>query len=126
MAYLLDSAILIDHFNGIAAAIRLLPEHRHDIAISVITRAEALAGFAIDREPPARLLLDRIPVYPVTSEDADLAVIAETAPPEAARCLQAAITLNRQLERVTRNPRDFNPARHAVVHVPYTLNDKTV
>src|SRR6185312_2130193 len=42
---LLDSVILIDHFNGIAAATSYLSRHHPDAAISVITRAEVLTGF---------------------------------------------------------------------------------
>lgn len=73
MAYLLDSVILIDHFNGVEAATRYLQEHHHEIAISVITRAEALTGFDAEREPLAKAVLDRIRHYPVTLDDADLA-----------------------------------------------------
>jgi len=39
MAYLLDSVILIDHFNGVEAATRYLQQHHHEIAISVITQS---------------------------------------------------------------------------------------
>lgn len=40
--YLLDSVILIDHFNGIAAATHFLQEHKQDLSISVNTRAAAI------------------------------------------------------------------------------------
>lgn len=45
MEVLLDSVILIDHFNGIAAATTYLTQINDQAAISVITRAEVLAGF---------------------------------------------------------------------------------
>jgi len=43
--YLLDSVILIDHFNGVEAATTFLRECRSDAAISAITRAEVMTGF---------------------------------------------------------------------------------
>lgn len=49
MAYLLDSVILIDPFNAVEAATRYLQEHHHEVAISVITRAEVLTGFGPGR-----------------------------------------------------------------------------
>jgi len=52
---LLDSVILIDHFNGIEAATSFLGDHSSEAALSVITRAETLAGFD---EHSAALALD--------------------------------------------------------------------
>ena len=46
--FLLDSVILIDHFNNITAATKYLLESQEESAIYVITRAEVLVGF----EPP--------------------------------------------------------------------------
>ena len=48
MRYLLDSVILIDHFNGVGAATAYLGETHGQAVVSVITRAEVLAGFATD------------------------------------------------------------------------------
>jgi predicted nucleic acid-binding protein len=56
--FLLDSVILVDHFNGIAAATDFLAETGPEAAISVITRAEVLAGFDEVTEPLAHELLD--------------------------------------------------------------------
>ena len=42
---LVDSVIMIDHFNGIPAATTYLLEMQGKLAISVITRAEVLTGF---------------------------------------------------------------------------------
>lgn len=123
MRFLLDSVTLIDHFNGVAAATRYLREHRHDIAISVITRAEVLAGFEAEREPLAKAVLDQIHHHSVTSDDADLAAqlrrLHRWKLPDA---LQAAIALNHHLSLITRNTKDFDPARHDFVLVPYTLD----
>lgn len=49
--YLLDSVIIIDHFNGVEAATEFLAAHGRDCVISVITRAETLAGFPMASEP---------------------------------------------------------------------------
>lgn len=58
MRYLLDSVILIDQFNGIAAATAFLADNADDCSISVITRAESLAGFAEEAEQ--RVALDAL------------------------------------------------------------------
>ncbi|SFK82820.1 PIN domain-containing protein [Methylocapsa palsarum] len=121
-AFLLDSVIVIDHFNGVEAATNYLREHREDIAISVITRAEVLTGFDGESEVLAKAVLAKLRHYPVTAEDADLAAALRRQNrwklPDA---LQAAIALNRHCRLVTRNTRDFDPARHAFVLIPYVL-----
>lgn len=43
-SYLLDSVILIDHFNGQPETTQFLLENRDSAAISIITRAEVLTG----------------------------------------------------------------------------------
>jgi predicted nucleic acid-binding protein len=48
MKRLLDSGILIDHFNAIAQATTYLKTCHNDCCISVITRAEVLNGFDED------------------------------------------------------------------------------
>ena len=86
MRYLLDSVILIDHFNGVAAASRFLAANGGECSISVITRAETLAGFDAASEPLARELLDGFVTLPVTVEVADTAgAPAAQAPLEVAR-----------------------------------------
>jgi hypothetical protein len=45
MSLLLDSVILIDHFNGIPAATTYLRTIETTAVLSVITRAETLVGF---------------------------------------------------------------------------------
>jgi predicted nucleic acid-binding protein len=73
LKYLLDSVILIDHFNGIDSATTFLTEHGNECAISIITRAEVLVEFDVDTEPLALELLDTLPTLPLTSETADIA-----------------------------------------------------
>ncbi|MDN5849370.1 MAG: hypothetical protein L0H63_06965 [Nitrococcus sp.] len=46
--FLLDSVIRIDHFNGIRIATQFIGDHASESALSVITRAEVLAGFDAD------------------------------------------------------------------------------
>ena len=71
--YLLDSVIVIDHFNGVEAATEFLATHGRDCVISVITRAETLAGFPAASKPLARELSDTFATLPVTAEVIDAA-----------------------------------------------------
>lgn len=45
---LLDSVILIDHFNGIQSATEFIADNFNQCAISAITYAEVLTGFEQD------------------------------------------------------------------------------
>lgn len=125
--YLLDSVILIDHFNGRPEATRFLLEHRETAAISVITRAEVLTGFDPVGEVQAKSFLNLFPIHVLTEEDADLAARLRREQrwklPDA---LQAAVAINRQLILATRNSKDFDPARHSFVAIPYLLSVKQV
>ncbi len=122
LKYLLDSVVLIDHFNGIKPATTFLSEHGSACAISVITRAEVLAGFADDTEGLARELLDAFATLPVTAEIADLAAaLRRTERWKLPDALQAAIASLHGLALVTRNMRDFQPGGTPDVLVPYRL-----
>lgn len=123
MTTLLDSVILIDHFNGITSAATYLRSVHADAAISLVTRAEVLVGFS-DSEARTRALplLEALHLLPLEKEDAD----------EAARlrrrhrwklpdALQAALARRHGLRLATRNTKDFDPAIHSFVEVPYTL-----
>lgn len=117
-----DSVLLIDHFNGIEPATLFLAAHRHEAAVSVITRAEVLVGFDRATEPLARALLDRLPTLPVHRNIADLA--AELRREHGWRlpdALQAALARYHGLTLVTRNTKDFPPADHDFVQVPYEV-----
>lgn len=120
--YLLDSVIVIDHFNGIQAATAFMGEHGSACAISVITRAEALAGFDLKGEPLARELLDAFPALPITSDVADLAASLRRSErwklPDA---LQAAVAMRHKLVLVTRNSRDFQMGGIPDVLIPYRV-----
>jgi len=120
--YLLDSVILIDHFNGVAQATQFLREHAAACAISVITRAEVLAGFDEEREQLALELLDLFDALPITLEVADLAArIRRRERWKLPDALQAAMALHHDLELVTRNTRDFRVGGKLKVLVPYRL-----
>lgn len=120
--FLLDSVIVIDHLNGIDAATRYLAEHGSDCALSVITRAEVLAGFDDAHATLAQELLDLFPALPITTEIADLAARLRRSErwklPDA---LQAAVAMHHALVLVTRNTRDFRSAGALTVVVPYAL-----
>lgn len=122
MNYLLDSVLVIDHFNGIAAATAFMEEHGSACAISVITRAEVLAGFDLRTESLARELLDAFPALPITSDVADLAASLRRSEhwklPDA---LQAAVTIQHGLTLVTRNSRDFKTGGEVEVLIPYRV-----
>lgn len=120
--YLLDSVILIDHFNGRSEATQFLMENRDSSSISVITRAEVLTGFDPVNEVQAKAFLGLFPTHHLTEDDADLAASLRREHrwklPDA---LQAAVAINRQLTLATRNSKDFDSARHAFVSIPYLL-----
>lgn len=122
MNYLLDSVILIDHFNGIEAATTFLRECRSDTAISAITRAEVLTGFdEAQRALPARLL-DTFVCLPLDRVTADIAAHLRREHrwklPDA---IQAAVAQQHGLKLVTRNIKDFPTDVFEFVLMPYSL-----
>ncbi|MBI1865131.1 MAG: PIN domain-containing protein [Nitrospirae bacterium] len=114
--------ILIDHFNGIERATAYLAATQGQAAISVITRAEVLAGFDEAGAIAAQGLLDCYPTLPIEKETADVAAQLRRRYrfrlPDA---LQAALALRNRLRLVTRNTKDFPPDRHPYVLVPYNI-----
>ena len=120
--YLLDSVIVIDHFNGVDAATEFLTAHGRDCVISVITRAETLAGFPPESEPLARELLDQFAALPVTTEVADAAArLRHNHGMKLPDAIQAAIAIQEGLSLVTRNTRDFKADGPVEVKIPYRL-----
>jgi predicted nucleic acid-binding protein len=122
LRFLIDSVILIDHFNGREEATRCLARIGHEAALSVITRAEVLTGFAPADTAAALGLLDRFPTLGIDRPVADLAARLRREQrwkmPDA---FQAALARYHSLELVTRNTRDFPPDRHSFVVIPYLL-----
>ena len=120
--YLLDSVIVIDHLNGIAPATAFLADHASACAVSVITRAEVLAGFDDADVPLARDLLDLFPALPITADTADLAArLRRRLHQKLPDALQAALAVGHELTLVTRNTRDFRSGPDLQVEVPYTV-----
>jgi predicted nucleic acid-binding protein len=121
VSVLLDSVILIDHLNGIAAATRYLGS-MGGASVSVITRAEVLAGVSAKDASPVLRLLDRFPTLPIDRAAADLAAELRRQYrwrlPDA---FQAALAQLHGLKLATRNTRDFPPQQHAFVVVPYSV-----
>jgi len=120
---LLDSVILIDHFNGINEATDFLLTTRTDALISVITRAEVLTGFdSEDETAAARSVLDLYQTLSIDSAVADLAATLRHdyrwKLPDA---FQAALASHHDLCLATRNTRDFSPSEHEFVLIPYEL-----
>ncbi len=122
MKWLLDSVILIDHFNGITTATDYLSAHHADAAVSVITRAEVLTGFEPFAARTAVQFLDCFPTLGIDQPIADLAATLRRNHgwklPDA---FQAAIAQQHGLKLVTRNQRDFPPQRHRFVVIPYRV-----
>ncbi|MBI5586675.1 MAG: PIN domain-containing protein [Deltaproteobacteria bacterium] len=121
---LLDSVILIDHFNGLTPATRFLIALNPDsTAISVITLAEILVG--LDKEATGRVrpFLEQFRILsidpPAAEKAADLRKRFGWKLPDA---FQAALALQHHLRLVTRNTKDFDPRKHAFVEVPYKVS----
>jgi predicted nucleic acid-binding protein len=119
----LDSVILIDHFNSVDEATRYLQQVGESAAITAITRAEVLTGFDTADVPLAASLLGRFRLLVIDAAVADLAAQFRREHrwklPDA---LQVAAARQHGLRLATRNIRDFPPDRYAFVHVPYTLS----
>src|SRR5436309_5213789 len=119
---LVDSVIMIDHFNGIRTATDYLWEMQGKLAISVITRAEVLTGFESKERQLARRLLDRFPILIIDRPIADLAATLRRQNrwkmPDA---MQAALAKHHKLKLATRDTDDFPPRRYRFVTVPYSI-----
>ena len=121
MSILLDSVILIDHLNGVRAATRFL-ESLEEASISVITRAEVLAGLTPAAVPAVMEWLDRYPTFPIDRRTADLAAeLRRQYKWKLPDALQAAVAGQHGLQFATRNTKDFPVRRHSFVVVPYLV-----
>jgi predicted nucleic acid-binding protein len=119
---LLDSVILIDHFNGVEVATTYLQEVSERAYISAITRAEVQTGFDEEDLPLARSLLDTFPLLVIDGKVADLAaILRRTNPWRLPDALQVAVARHHGLVLATRNTSDFPPEKHDFVRMPYTI-----
>lgn len=122
MAYLLDSVILIDHFNNIPQASAFLQQHKASSAISVITRAEVLTGFALEHRNIAAKFLDCFVTLNIDKDIADLtAQLRYQFRWKLPDALQAALAQQHQLTLVTRNTKDFPLNKYDFVLTPYQI-----
>ena len=120
---LLDSVILIDHLNGIEKATRFILELQPEqTAVSVITRAEILAGLKEDDKKVVVPLLDQYKLLiidqPVADMAADLRRVHRWKLPDA---FQTALALHHKIKLTTRNTKDFDPKKFDFVEIPYTF-----
>ena len=120
---LLDSVILIDHFNGELDATRFIS--RLDpvkTAISVITRAEILVGFDEKEAAKPKVLPDQYILLTIGKDAADLAAGLRREHhwrlPDA---FQVAPAISVGIKLCTRNTKDFDPARYDFIEVPYRI-----
>ena len=117
---LLDSVILIDHLNGISAATEYLAKEHLNSSISVITRAEVLAGYDRPNQCPIQRFLDAFPALIIDQETADLAACLRREHrlklPDA---FHAALSQIQGMKLVTRNKKDFPVSRFPFVITPY-------
>ena len=121
MNILLDSVILIDHLNGVGAATRYL-ESLEGASVSVISRAEVLAGLTATVVPAVMEWLDRYPTLAIDRRTADLAAdFRRRYKWKLPDALQAAFAEQHGLKLATRNTRDFPPRRYSFVAVPYSV-----
>lgn len=120
MEFLLDSVVLIDHFNRVSEATRFLQENGRQSSISVITRAEVLTGFGPDERPIATKFIDHFPLLEINREVSDLAAELRYEKrwklPDA---FQAALARFHDLKLVTRNTKDFPSGKYEFVINPY-------
>mgnify|MGYP000069930793 FL=1 len=120
LQYLIDSVIVIDHLNGQQWATEFILSYGHVSALSVITRAEVLAGTALDAEQQVLQLLNQFSTLPITLSVADAAArLRRTERWKLPDAIQAAIAIDQNLVLVTRNTKDFKDGQPVKVLIPY-------
>lgn len=125
---LLDSVILIDHFNDISRATEfILGLNPEKTAISVISRAEILVGFDENSIEKAKLLLDQYRLLIIDKEIADSAAeLRREYGWKLPDAFQASLAMHHKIKLSTRNTKDFDPEKHAFVEIPYNLQDEGI
>lgn len=122
LSFLLDSTVLIDAANEVPEALAFLVEHHAASGISPVTRAEVLAGATARNLAAITAWLSAFEYLPLDLRSVDLAARLRREKrwklPDA---FQAALALRHGLKLVTRNTKDFPPARLGFVLAPYTL-----
>lgn len=122
MKYMIDSVILIDHFNGILAATKWLSHHHAQSAISAITRIEVLSGCTNETKLSVVEFLNRFKFLDITKEIADLtADLRREFRLKTPDAIQAAVAQHHHLKLVTRNTKDFTQTKYRFVLTPYEI-----
>jgi len=122
MQFLLDSVILIDHLNNMPQATKWLTEFHAKSCLSVISRAEILAGVNSNELKNVKLFLGAFLTIAFNVEDADLAAtLRQTHRWKLPDAMQAALAINHGLILVTRNTKDFSVKKHEFCQVPYKI-----
>ena len=134
---LLDTNVLVDHFNGVAQASIEIAFHS-DIAISSITQLEVAVGLNANDASRFTAMIELLPVAIIhpdddiireatrirkTSIEARRAGAGSKIPTPDAIILATANVTGRQI--ITRNPADFGMAMRSV-RVPYRLQNGVV
>jgi hypothetical protein len=120
---LLDSVILIDHFNNISEASTFIAGlDPAKTAMSVISYAEILVGFENETVEKAKALLNHYEVLTIDTSVAEKAgELRRRYGWKLPDAFQAALALHHHLRLCTRNTKDFDPRKHSFVEVPYKL-----
>jgi predicted nucleic acid-binding protein len=123
MTLLLDTNIIIDHLNGVPEATAYLKAVHGSAAISVVTRAEVLAGIdGAENEAKTKRLLGLFPALALTPEVADEVASFRKKRLKFPDAAQAALATIHKLQLVTRDTRDFSTEKLGLrITVPYTL-----
>ena len=123
LATLLDSVILIDHFNDESKATRFISKlDPNGVAISVITRAEILVGIEETEVQLIKTFLDQYNLLIIDRSIADLsAALRKKYGWKLPDAFQAALALHHKIKFATRNIKDFDPRRYDFVEIPYSL-----
>lgn len=120
---LLDSVVLIDHFNNIPAASSWLSALEPEkTAISVISYAEILVGIPDREKDTVKALLHQYTVFAIDIKISELAAdLRKQYRWKLPDSFQAAIAMYYRIRLVTRNTKDFDPEKHSFVEVPYSI-----
>ncbi len=126
--YLLDSVILIDHFNNISQATDFIKQNYQSCCISAITRAEVLVGFDEIEKPSVIAILDKFELLVIDKKIADMtALFRKTYRTKLPDALQASVAICHNLTLVSRNTKDFKEnqsylGKENLVLCPYVLS----
>jgi len=120
---LIDSVIIIDHLNGVEVATQfLLGLNPQQTAISVITWAEILVGVEDAKTDLVRSFLNQYDIFSIDPSIADLSAgMRRKYGWKLPDAFQAALAVHHKILLTTRNTKDFDPAEHEFVEVPYKI-----